>query len=212
MHGRLQAYQPPDLFLPGRPAIRWAPAFGDYGSVFQVGADTPDVLTCRCHGHQLIGGCGRPRAMQVELNTSAAAVTRVVLMEPGSVTHSASINQRAQQLAFEVTGASELTVTCPASPVLAPAGFYLLWVLAGNAYSRRAGLQQGACHCGCTAQMAGYQGAVTCLAARRQRSKSQASLLLCCQFSGHWIQMRRGNPFPPFTIPQTAEFVAEASW
>jgi hypothetical protein len=82
-----------------RPTITTVtPAVSGYGSLFQL--ETPD----------------------------AADVKSVVLVRPGSQTHSFDMDQRLIELPF-TTGAGELTVTAPPNGNIAPPGYYMLFVL-----------------------------------------------------------------------------------
>jgi hypothetical protein len=80
-----------------------------------------------------------------------APISAVVLSQPGGATHGMALNQRAQELAFEEEEGGGLSlsrrarryrVTAPSSPANAPAGFYLLFVVAGDgdSYSESAWL------------------------------------------------------------------------
>jgi hypothetical protein len=57
------------------------------------------------------------------------SIDRVVLMAPGSVTHSQDPNQRYESLAFEVYDDGTMTVWSPANATLAPPGWYLMFLI-----------------------------------------------------------------------------------
>jgi galactose oxidase len=97
-HRDAQVFSPPYLFAGARPEITSAPGAVDYGQTFEV--TCPDV----------------------------AAVTRVSLLAPSSVTHGTNMHQRIVFLAREVRGGT-LGVTAPASPDDCPPGFYMLFLL-----------------------------------------------------------------------------------
>jgi hypothetical protein len=62
------------------------------------------------------------------VQTSSDA-TKAVLMAPGAVTHANDMSQRHVPLAVTASGAGTLTVTAPASALLAPPTYYMLFVL-----------------------------------------------------------------------------------
>lgn len=96
---RVEIYSPPYIFKGTRPTIKASPIEVHYGNTFSLGA------------------------------TAAAGTTlsKVVIMRPGSATHSLDANQRLLQLAStSVTGG--LQATMPTNANLAPPGWYLLFV------------------------------------------------------------------------------------
>lgn len=62
--------------------------------------------------------------------TTPSAVTRAVLMRPGSVTHTNDMNQRHVELSI-TAGSNGVTATAPPSPNVAPPGWYMLFLLNG---------------------------------------------------------------------------------
>ena len=62
----------------------------------------------------------------IAVSTDASAISRVTLVKTGSATHTVDFDQRFLPLSFQGTGAN-LSVTMPASPQLAPPGFYMLF-------------------------------------------------------------------------------------
>lgn len=60
--------------------------------------------------------------------TQASAIRNVVLVRPGSTTHSSDPNQRLVDVNFTKTG-SGVAVTMPTEPNLAPPGWYMLFVI-----------------------------------------------------------------------------------
>ncbi|WP_084542286.1 PA14 domain-containing protein [Calidithermus chliarophilus] len=59
----------------------------------------------------------------------AASIQKVTLVALGAATHAFNMNQRFLELPITARGASTLQATAPASPNLAPPGFYLLFIL-----------------------------------------------------------------------------------
>ncbi|HEX9992356.1 MAG TPA: galactose oxidase early set domain-containing protein [Acidimicrobiales bacterium] len=59
---------------------------------------------------------------------ATASVARVVLVRPGSVTHTNNMEQRHVELVLEGTGVV-VRASAPPSPAVAPAGYYLVFVL-----------------------------------------------------------------------------------
>src|SRR5206468_8912855 len=59
---------------------------------------------------------------------NAASITQVTMVKLSSTTHAFNQGQRFNRLTFSV-GSGQLTATIPASPNLAPPGFYLLFIL-----------------------------------------------------------------------------------
>jgi len=58
---------------------------------------------------------------------ASAPISRVTLVRAGSVTHTVDFDQRFMDLSFTPSG-NAATVNAPASPNLAPPGFYMLFV------------------------------------------------------------------------------------
>jgi hypothetical protein len=103
---KMEIYKPPYLFTSTgaaapRPTISASPAVVGYGAPFSV--STPQ----------------------------AQSISQVVLVRPGSVTHSFDMEQRLVELQF-TKGAGTLTVTSPPSVLIAPPGYYMLFVLDQN--------------------------------------------------------------------------------
>jgi len=99
-----EIFTPPYLFaqdgsLAARPVIGSAPATLAYGASFSV--ETPD----------------------------AGSVARGTLVRLSSATHSFNESQLAYPLSFSASGGSILTATAPASPNLAPPGYYMLFLV-----------------------------------------------------------------------------------
>lgn len=63
----------------------------------------------------------------IKLSMDSASVSRVTLLKTGSATHTVDFDQRFMELAYTASG-SELNVTMPASPNMAPPGFYMVFV------------------------------------------------------------------------------------
>jgi hypothetical protein len=63
-----------------------------------------------------------------DIATSGPAVDSAVLMAPGSTTHAVEMNARRVQLSVTATPTG-FTATAPASPNLAPPGWYMLFVM-----------------------------------------------------------------------------------
>jgi hypothetical protein len=95
-----QLFSPPYLFAGARPSIAAAPVSAGYGQMVFIG--TPD----------------------------AASISRVTLLRQASVTHTNSMSQGFQSLAFTMTSTG-LNVTMPADANLAPPGYYMLFILNG---------------------------------------------------------------------------------
>lgn len=97
---RGEILRPPYLFKGGRrPRIDDAPARVGYGSAFAVGAAMP------------------------------GDVASVVLVRPGSVTHSFNMDQRLVELAITARRSGRVEVKAPPSRNLAPPGHYMLFLL-----------------------------------------------------------------------------------
>jgi hypothetical protein len=97
-----EIFSPPYLFKGPRPTIASVPSNVTYGSSFSI--STPD----------------------------ASSVTRAVLMQPGSVTHSVNSDQRHVDLTVSAVDVNTLSATAPADGKQAPAGWYMLFLLNGN--------------------------------------------------------------------------------
>lgn len=93
-----EVFSPPYLFKGTRPRISDMPKSAGYGSTFEVSG------------------------------TQISRISKVMLMRPGSVTHSVDFDQRAVRLAF-TKGSSSLTVTAPISGSVAPPGWYMLFLV-----------------------------------------------------------------------------------
>ena len=94
----IEIFSPPYLFDGPRPVITTAPTTATYGATFPV--QTPD----------------------------AASIGSVVLLKPGSVTHSFNGEQRYVPLSF-TRSAGALSVQAPANANLAPPGYYMLFIV-----------------------------------------------------------------------------------
>src|SRR5581483_5213785 len=97
-----EIYSPPYLFQGSRPIVQSAPSVIRYGESFSVNL------------------------------TSTTASNRVALIRCSSVTHSVNFDQRYVRLADLTTGSGTYTVNAPATPNLAPPGFYMLFVIDQN--------------------------------------------------------------------------------
>jgi hypothetical protein len=106
-HRDAQVFSPPYLFAGARPVITSAPDAVSYGETFEV--VTPD----------------------------AAAVARVSLVAPSSVTHAWNMHQRLVLLA-SVGQVGKLRVTAPASPDDCPPGYYMLFLISATGVPSRA--------------------------------------------------------------------------
>jgi hypothetical protein len=95
---RVEVYSPPYLFRGPRPTIASAPQEIAYNANFTI--DTPD----------------------------AAAISKVALVRPGSVTHQLDTEQRYVTLNF-TAGANTLNVNGPVAATVAPPGWYMLFIL-----------------------------------------------------------------------------------
>jgi hypothetical protein len=96
-----EIFSPPYLFKGPRPAISAAPSSAGYGQ--QITISSPD----------------------------AAAITSVVLIRVGSVTHQVDTDQRALPLTF-ARGTGTLTAVTPANADTAPPGYYMLFIVNGT--------------------------------------------------------------------------------
>lgn len=96
---QLEVNLPWYFFAGERPDIASAPAQAGYGEVFSV------------------------------TTTADAGIARVVLIRVSSATHSLNTDQRYMTLEFQQVSERELSLQAPASPSLAPPGYYLLFVV-----------------------------------------------------------------------------------
>ncbi|PWT83849.1 MAG: hypothetical protein C5B58_05815 [Acidobacteria bacterium] len=94
-----QIYSPPYLFNGARPLISSAPTAVNYGSTFTVGT------------------------------SSSAGISQVTWLRLGSVTHAFNQDQRFNSLSFTITSSTQLTVTAPTNPNLAPPGYYMMFLI-----------------------------------------------------------------------------------
>ena len=93
---RVEIYSPPYMFKGTRPTIKSSPINVHYGNTFSLGATA----------------------------AAGATLSKVVIMRPGSATHSLDANQRLLQLA-STSSTGGLQATLPTNPNLAPPGWYL---------------------------------------------------------------------------------------
>src|SRR5258708_9530040 len=77
--------------------------------------------------------------------TSVPDVKSVVLVRPGSVTHSFDMEQRVVGLTFTATS-SALTVSSPPNPTIAPPGIYLLFLLNNSGVPSKGSFVQVSSH------------------------------------------------------------------
>ncbi len=96
---RLELYSPPYLFRGARPVIESAPAQLEYNT----------TVTLRC--------------------STSPAVGSACLVRCGSVTHSFNSDQRLVALPATAGAGGAVSVDTPPDPMVAPPGFYLLFVL-----------------------------------------------------------------------------------
>lgn len=89
----------PSYFFKPRPAITGAPAAVAHGAAFSIQTATP------------------------------AAISEVVLMRPGAVTHGFNHNQRYVGCVITGTTAAAVNATAPPDGTIAPPGYYLLFVV-----------------------------------------------------------------------------------
>jgi len=94
-----QIFSPPYLFNGPRPVISSAAAAVGYGSTFTVGT------------------------------SNSASITQVTWLRLGSVTHAFNQDQRFNSLIFTATSSTQLKVTAPANPNLAPPGYYMMFLI-----------------------------------------------------------------------------------
>jgi hypothetical protein len=99
---RLEMYRPPYLFRGARPQITQAPAEWGYGQT--VNLQSPE----------------------------AGALLWAQLISPGSTTHAFDCHQRLVDLPITAQAGGQLQVQTPATPGLAPPGWYMLTVVAHN--------------------------------------------------------------------------------
>lgn len=97
-----QIFSPPYLFRGPRPEITSAPGMFTYAST--------EVLS----------------------TPQAQSIANVNLLRLGSVTHEFDQNQRLVPLAFEVSGATTLTVSTPIDGTVAPPGYYMLFIISDD--------------------------------------------------------------------------------
>jgi len=96
---RIEVFRPPYCEQLNRPEISASPEILVYGSRFTI--HTPQ----------------------------ASEIQRVALIRNGSVTHAFDADQRYIALEFTQTGDDRLVATAPPHSAIAPAGFYLLWII-----------------------------------------------------------------------------------
>jgi hypothetical protein len=84
----------PSYIMGTRPAFAFVPSIAEYGSTFKV---------------------------TMAAGTAIANIVSVVLMDPGSDTHSSNMAVRNQLLDFSPGGGQDLLVTAPANTYMAPA-------------------------------------------------------------------------------------------
>jgi Domain of unknown function (DUF1929)/Protein of unknown function (DUF1573) len=94
-----EIFSPPYLFNGPRPVISSAATAVGYGSTFTVGT------------------------------SNSASITQVTWLRLGSVTHAFNQDQRFNNLIFTVTSSTQLRVTAPANPNLAPPGYYMMFLI-----------------------------------------------------------------------------------
>ena len=95
---RLELYLPPYLFRGPRPQLDAAPTELAYGQTFAI-ATSP-----------------------------AQSVAQVSLVRPKATTHASDTDQRLVAVDFQAAGTNSLDATAPASPELAPPGWYMLFL------------------------------------------------------------------------------------
>ena len=103
---RLEIYSPPYLFWDARPVITSAPATATYAATITLDVD------------------------------DTSAIESVVLMRPGSTTHSFDADQRGILLDFEVADGDTLTATLPPDSTVAHPGHYMLFVNKADSQGR----------------------------------------------------------------------------
>ncbi len=119
----LEIYSPPYLFKGARPAITQSPQFGYYGSSIQIEVSSQTVLNSAC------------------------------LIRLSSVTHSTNMEQRYVDLGGFSASVDPVSLSLPASSSMAPAGYYMLFVIDSTGVpseSRMIRLMEGTgCGCDC---------------------------------------------------------------
>jgi len=99
-HYDAEYYSPPYLFKGARPVVSSVPETAAYGQTFLLAT------------------------------TNAASISKVTLVAPSSSTHEFNSHQRFVPLTFSPTpDGAGLTVTVPSNPNVAPAGYYMLFIL-----------------------------------------------------------------------------------
>ena len=96
-----EIYSPAYLFQGDRPVIRFAPDVINYATPFEVTISTP----------------------------TSAEIDRVTFVRLGSVTHQFDMDQRFEELHFDVLTGNTIRVLAPATPNHAPPGHYMLFLL-----------------------------------------------------------------------------------
>ena len=109
---RVEMFSPPYLFAGTRPVITSMPPQITYGDQFAIGFD------------------------------SAAAISRVVLMRPGAVTHQFNMDQRLVVLSHTQPTATTLSATGPPNPNVAPTGHYMCFLISTSGVPSVAGFTQ----------------------------------------------------------------------
>lgn len=102
--------------------------------LFSGGDELTDEQRPRISSAPAVITYGRPFAVRLEPNPPLPYM-KVTLVRLGATTHAFDQNQRLLSLTYIVQGdptAPVLTVTPPASPNLAPPGYYMLFVVTGN--------------------------------------------------------------------------------
>ena len=97
-----EIFSPPYLFQGSRPVIQSAPGVIQYGQSFRLSF------------------------------SSTTSSNRVILIRNSCVTHSVNMDQRYVRLADLTNGSGTFTVTGPATPNMAPPGYYMLYVVDQN--------------------------------------------------------------------------------
>lgn len=112
---RNELYKPSYVFSPQRPSILAAKKYLQYGGTLTVST-------------MLAAGSG--------------PITKVVIQDAGTTTHSHTMNRRQLELRFTAAG-NLLTVQGPPNGNWAPPGWYMLFVLVGDVYSTARWVQVG---------------------------------------------------------------------
>ncbi|PNH00956.1 Galactose oxidase [Tetrabaena socialis] len=106
---RVEVFYPPFYFWDARPTLLFAPEVLAYGASAELAYDSV---------------------------TAKADIDGVVLMAPSSTTHSTNFNQRAVGLRIlSDDNSGTLVVQGPPNRNIAPPGWYMLFLLSGQAYS-----------------------------------------------------------------------------